>query len=364
MKIMYLLFSFTVGGTERLVSDICNEMVKRECEVYLYIVNDQYSNSMLKTIDKNVYIELYGRKRNGGRRIQTILEVTKFIRDNHIDVVHCNAFDTPELLVLHPLLFPDVRIIHTIHGIGQYESINKIKCIFRNYICDKFIAISDSVRRDIILKGADKNKTITIYNGIDLEKFKPRYKERFDKDHVKIGNIARIDLSKKGQDILIQAIDHLKRFNYKVECHFGGSADRYHTEDLKYLKKKAKELGVDENIYFWGNVDDIVTFLNDIDIFVLPSRSEGFGIALLEAMSMGIPCIASNLNGPAEIIGENKRGYLFETENAEDLARKIIGVIENYDEELKRSRMNLQYVKNNFDIKSMCNRLMDIYQSR
>ena len=59
MKIMYLLYSFTIGGTEKLVSDICNE-ISKENEVHLFIVNDHYDEAMVSKISSNVKINLYG----------------------------------------------------------------------------------------------------------------------------------------------------------------------------------------------------------------------------------------------------------------------------------------------------------------
>ena len=97
MRIMYLLFSFTVGGTERLVADICKEMILNNQEVFLYIVNDLYSGELLDSLDKRIHVELQNRPVGGEEKITTLLKIAKYVKQYRIDVVHCNSFNSPEL---------------------------------------------------------------------------------------------------------------------------------------------------------------------------------------------------------------------------------------------------------------------------
>lgn len=363
MKIMYLLFSFTIGGTERLVTDICNEMVSKNHEVYLYIVNDLYSEDLLNTVDSNVRIILQKRSIGGGAKFQTILKITRFIRENRIDVVHCNSFNSPELLFLSKIINYNTKVVHTIHDVGQYKTLNWVKCRYRSFICDRFIAISNSVKKDIITFGVDPNKVTVVYNAIDLKKFAKKEDKVYDPKHVIIGNVARINSEKKGQDILIRALTKIKNENISIECFFAGAADVSKQDDLKKLEKLAIMLEVGDNIHFLGNVNDVPEFLSKIDIFVLPSRFEGFGISLIEAMAMGIPCVASKLDGPAEIIGRNERGFLFEPNDVNDLANRLKELIKNYSVQKIKCNKNMEYVYKNFDIINMCEKLVEIYSA-
>ena len=363
MKIMYLLFSFTIGGTERLLVDICNQMVEYEQKVYLYIVNDLYSTELLETVRPEVHIELQKRPVGSGKKIQTIFRVANFIRQNKIDIVHCNSFDAPELLILRDILYKSVKVVHTIHDVGQYKEINVWKRYYRNYICNRFIAISESVKQDIIEYGADQKKVTVVYNAVNLDKFAKGKQKQYNLEDIVIGNVARIDIEKKGQDILVSAIGKLRKEGYNVRCLFAGAADSAHEIDLEKLKEQAEKLKIDKYIDFKGNVNDIPKFLNSIDIFVLPSRFEGFGISLIEALAMGLPCVACDLYGPAEIIGNDERGVLFSTGDDEDLTIKIKKLIEEYQIHLKQATANIDYVYHNFDIKNMCNKLLDVYFS-
>ncbi len=358
---MYLLFSFTVGGAEKLVADLCNEMIVQNQDVYLYIVNDFYSEKLLNTLNKKVHIELQKRKVGSGEKTKTLLRIAEYIKKHKIDVVHCNSLDAPDLLLLKPILYRQTKIVHTIHDVGQYGSIPKWKVAFRNGLCDSFVAISNSVKVDLIEAGASSQKVKIVYNAIDLKKFQNPRKRVFDKDHVVIGNVARMMPEKKGQDILVAAMTRLQKEYPAVECEFAGGYDAQHEMAYDKLKDEVMKEGLSNNIRFLGNVENIPDFLENIDIFVLPSRYEGFGISLIEAMSMGIPCIASDLDGPAEIIGNNERGELFHVGNADELATKIRYVICHYDEYQEKQFKIRNYICENFDIYEMSRKLMKIY---
>lgn len=361
MKIMYLVYSFTTGGTERLLVDICNEMVKRDNEVFLYIVNDLYDNKMIELIDENVTIELQKRSVGEKNLFNTMKKITKFVKENKIDIVHCNSLNSPELLLLTKITQPKVKIFYTIHGINQYKTLNKLRVLYRNIICNKIIAISNSVKSDLISNGAIKDKIIMIYNGLKTERFKLNDK-KINKEQPVIGNISRIDPEIKGQDVLIDAIIQLKQKYNNIKCILAGGIATNKENDYEKLIQKIKENNGEENITFLGNIDNTPEFLKTMDIFVLPSRYEGFGLSLVEAMSSGIPCVASNIAGPAEIIKQEGIGKLFECGNAKSLAKAIQETIENYENIKKEATTKSNEIKQKYDILETCNNLLNIYE--
>lgn len=361
MRVMYLLFSFTTGGTEKLVTDICNEMVKKNHKVYLYIVNDLADAQMLVTLDKRVHIEWQKREPTSGKMLSTVIRVTRFIKKNKIDVVHCNSLNAPELLLLKNLFFPATKVFCTIHDLGQYKRLKKWRITYRNILCRKIIAISQSVKNDLIKYGAKPDKVTVVYNAIDMKKFGAK-QAKDPKEHLVIGNVARIVPEKKGQDILIDAMQKVTCVYPDAICYFAGGYDAQHATDFIALQKKVGQMGLDKNVKFLGNVLDIPSFLQRLDIFVLPSRFEGFGISLIEAMAMGIPCIASNLGGPAELIHNCRCGHLFHVSDVGELTQTILRVAEELDVEKSRAQNNAVYVRKTFDIQSMCSTLMQIYE--
>lgn len=362
MRILNLLFSFTVGGTERLVTDVCNSLAKKNNDVHLFIVNDLVDDVMINRLDPNVHVVQYARPVGGGK-IKVLIDLAWYVKKWKIDVIHCNALNTPELLLTVKLVNPSVKIIYTIHGMNQYCQLGKAKIIYRNLICDRFIAISESVRADIIKAGANADKTIVVYNAIDFDRIEINNVERhiFDKKNIVVGNIARFQPEVKGQDILYEAMAILIKKYPTIKCYFAGAPDQEHKQEYDIIRQKAKKEYPD-NIFFVGNVNDVVAFLSEIDLFVLPSRFEGFGLSLVEAMSMEVPCIASKLAGPEEVMEYGKRGHLFESGSSKKLADVIDYVIQNYPQEKELAKENGQYVRDKYNIDRMTQQLLEIYR--
>lgn len=364
MKIMYLLFSFTVCGTERLVADICNQMDAQNEEVHLYIINDLIDDNLLNTLNKNIHVKLLKRKVGSKDKFSPLFEVAKYIKENRIEVVHCNSFNAPELLVLSKIINPKCKVVSTIHGIDQFKNIGKNKILLKDWVCDQFIGISDAVVEDIVSAGIDKKKVVRVYNGIETKKYECARLKKYDKNAIVIGCIARIMPELKGQDILLEAIKLIKIQHPNVLALFVGGVAEKQRRDFEQLKKYVKENSLEENVKFLGNIDNIPEFLNEIDICVVPSRSEGFGLALVEAMAMGVPCIASNIAGPREIVMNEGIGELFENGDSKSLSKKIEEVISKYDDIKKATWKYKLKVRQNYSIEYMCSRLLRIYTEK
>lgn len=363
MKIMYLLFSFTVGGTERLVANICNQMEAQNEEVYLYIINDLIDDNLLNTLNENIHVKLLRRKVGSKDKISPLFKVAKYIKKNKIDVVHCNSFNAPELLILSKIVNHNCKVVSTIHGMGQFENIGKNKIFLKNWICDKFIGISNAVVEDIVAAGIDEKKVARVYNGIETKKYNCAKLKKYDENAIVIGCVARIMPELKGQDVLLEAIKIVKKQHTKVIALFAGGVAENQQSDYEYLKKYVRDNSLEENVKFLGSLDNIPEFLNKIDICVVPSRSEGFGLALVEAMAMGVPCVASNIAGPREIIKKTDLGMLFESNNSVDLASKLENMIVDFVNEKNIFWSRKDKIKSMFSIEKMCSELKKLYEN-
>lgn len=359
MKILYLLFSFTVGGTERLIVDICNNMVTRDNEIHLYVVNDSIDNELLNSLDSRVNVFLQRREAGSGDILYTNYKIYSYIKKNNIDIIHCNSLDTPELLFLSKLFNNNVKIFYTIHSLNYYTGMNCVRVWYRNIICTKIIAISNCVRKSIIAQGASENKVVTLYNGRNF-KLMPDIKPKFDENRPVIGCLGRFVPSIKGQDLLLKAIPILKKKYPNIVCVFGGAIN---DDEYEISNKYICDNRISGNVIFLGNVKDISSFYAAIDIAVIPSRSEGFGLSLIEAMSVGIPTVACDMGGPAEIMAHLNAGILFECGNHNDLADKILAVLSEFDSYSKLAIDIKIMVKELFSIEKMCSDLSILYTS-
>jgi glycosyltransferase involved in cell wall biosynthesis len=127
------------------------------------------------------------------------------------------------------------------------------------------------------------------------------------------------------------------------------------------LQALASTLQLKSRIQFVQGRSDVNTFLGRADIFVLPSRHEGFGLALVEAMAAGLPVIASNIEGPADIVTDGEDGLLFDSGSEEELATKIATLIQ-YPAVTEKIRTNGRITAGKYDISSMRDRYVEIYR--
>ncbi|HEX7366909.1 MAG TPA: glycosyltransferase family 4 protein, partial [Pelobium sp.] len=170
-----------------------------------------------------------------------------------------------------------------------------------------------------------------IYNGINFEDFKFRTNyENIAGKNIKLVQISRLLHQQKGQDILLEAIALLvNKFEIK-NIHLDIVGDGPSEE---YLKKLSESLKLQKYVSFLGPKDRswVYSSLINYDVLVQPSRIEGFGITLIEAIATGLPVISSNIEGPLEVLENISSAYIFDVNKVEDLAAKIKQLIFDYE---------------------------------
>jgi len=131
----------------------------------------------------------------------------------------------------------------------------------------------------------------------------------------------------------------------------------------KKLKEYTKRLGLNDSVIFTGAREDIPEFLNALDLFVLCSTSEGLSITLLEAMSAGLPIIATDVGGNSEAIKNNQSGMLIKNDDIDALFDAMIYMIENNDYRRKIAENAKNRFEQFFSIKRMAANMQNLYQS-
>jgi glycosyltransferase involved in cell wall biosynthesis len=157
-----------------------------------------------------------------------------------------------------------------------------------------------------------------IRNGIDTARFAPPPgRDGADTKRPIIGTLARLD-PRKGIRILLDAMQHLLPDYPDTLLLVGGAG-----EDQETLVRQALALGIADRVVFVGPVQDPYDFYRRLDVFVLPSLDEGFGLVLLEAMATGVPVIGTRVGGVPEILTHGVNGWLVEPGDPVALAAGI-----------------------------------------
>ena len=342
MKIVHVIWALDTGGAETMLVDIINEQVKSQV-VAIIVINDLINQMLLNTIDKKCKIALIRRK-IGSKDIRPWIKFNICLWRFCPDIIHVHL-EGMRKMIFHPA--HKVFTIHNMHTSGKE---------YGKY--EELFAISDAVRRKTLGQGFE---AYTICNGIHPELISVRNtKCAPPKSMFRFVCVGRLYTPHKGQDILITALLHLSNLgitNFHLDI-IGEGVSRGE------LEKLVKDLHIQGYVSFLGQRDRMYVYqhLRDYDLYILPSRSEGFGLTVAEAMCAGVPVLVSDLEGPMEVINYGKFGMHFKSNDPESLASQIEHFL-NAGENREMTEAALVFAKDRYNIANVSNKYIEEYKN-
>lgn len=307
MKIVHITYGFSLGGIETMLTNIANEQVKHDNDLYIVVINDLVDDYLAKLLDKRIHLICIKRK-IGSKSLVPYLRLNILLCKLKSDVIHLHYSSIGRFIFLSKL---KRRLCVTQHDMCNDDNSKYL------YKSRKIFAISNVVRQDI-MNYVNLDSEV-ILNGIRPELINHIKSNR--SDVFRIVQISRLVYKKKGQDILIKAVKQLVRKGYdNFHVDFIGSGD-----DYSYLRELVEKYEIESFVSFLGSKEQTYIFehLCDYDLLVQPSIFEGFGLTVTEAMAAKVPVLVSKNQGPLEIIEDGRYGFYFENRNVEDCASKI-----------------------------------------
>lgn len=345
MKIAHIHWSLGTGGIETMLPDIVSEQAKTN-EVALIIVNDWVEKSILAKVDKRVKVVLLNRHA-GSINPMPIIKLNLFLMMFRPDIIHTHAYNEIKLVV-----WPFGKRVRTIHNTNNIVSPKE----FPKF--DKMISISKAVQDETMGQGFE---SVKIDNGIPVTRISHSKNTLLDDGKLHFIQVSRLDVEQKGQDILIKALELVKhKFGYNnFVMHFVGKGN-----DEVMLKKMVHDFELENEIVFEGLKDQTWVYENlcNFDLFIQPSRYEGFGLTVAEAIAAKVPVLVSNIEGPLEIIDDGRLGLSFENKDVADCADKIVDFIKQGRNEMQVEEA-YQYVCRHFNVSVTAQKYLEVYQS-
>jgi glycosyltransferase involved in cell wall biosynthesis len=221
-------------------------------------------------------------------------------------------------------------------------------------LANHIVCVSESVKSKRFGRFGPKikHKISVVYNGVDTSVFQERngtrsvFRSRLSvtENEILIGLVGNI-IPRKAQDFFIKGFAKTKQLYPEISAK-ALIVGHFLDKDYKnYLKQLVTDLKLESSIIFHEFSDDIPNILSALDIFALSSRSEGFCRSLLEAMSCGLPIIATRISEIEEAITEKKNGILVDFMKIDQMASAIMSLCQNKmmrDEIGKRNRLKAQ----------------------
>ena len=348
MKIVHLLWGLSNGGVENMLVDIVNQQIDGN-EISLIVINDKIEESIVARLDKRVRIYRCGRLVHSKNPLP-LLKLNYYLIRLRPEIVHIHYDDMARFI------FWKRKLVRTVHN--TTNDFNEFKYYKVCYAISK--AVQDEWKR------AGK-ETVLVENGIPCDSINYSRNGLFNDGLLHFVQVSRLYIKQKGQDILLKALANIKKnnlceMNFKMHLIGDGSS-----KDL--LQEMAKSLDIDDIVVFDGNKPREWVYENlcNFDLFIQPSRYEGFGLTVAEAMVARVPVLSSNIEGPVEIMTVNEAGknrlvgYTFELENPEDLAAKIADFVKNgRDDALVE--LGRRHVIENYSIRNTALRYLEEYR--
>lgn len=306
-----------------------------------------------------------------GRDLTCIAQIRKILTRGNYDIVHCHGSKAGMLGRIAASLSGCKNIVLTVHNFIIYPEINPAKKLIFKYgekilsrKTSKIITVSSALQSDLIDNfKIPREKIIPIYNGININKYlekydkaKTRKKLGIDVDINVVGTLARM-APQKGLEYLIKAAPAVCKEANAVFVIAGDGPL------MPEFKKLAYKLGVGDRVLFPGFIINTAEFFSCLDIFLVPSIAEGLSITTIEAMTTGLPVIASRVGGLPELITHGITGLLVEPRDPSKLAETILELLKDPIKRAKMAQMARDIAASKFSEDTMIARTCEVYSA-
>lgn len=323
--IMHLSSTSGPGGAEMLVSRIASGLDQSRFRSHVALftpgwLKDRCEKASLPTVVLPMQSQW---------DVAWIARCCAIVRSQRVDLIHAHEFRANVYGAIVAKLC-GIPLVGTVHGKNYYPDHVKRRMAYR-WVSKTatMVAVSEDLRRFLQDRvGVHRDRITRIYNGVDMpERLSREGVAQFRCDlgiqpsEFAIGIVGSL-YPVKGHRHLFDAFRSVLKLHPKTKLLVVGQGDLEPS-----LKQQAFDLGIDHAVSFLGLRNDVPNILAALDLFVLPSLSEGLSVALLEAMSTGVPVVASRVGGNQEIVQDGQTGLLVSPENAQELAGRILEMI-------------------------------------
>ena len=297
-----------------------------------------------------------------------ILNFRKVVKKIKPDLVHVQYIAPGLLPIVATRLARVKNVIATLHQpyTAQHGKLSKILLKISALLTVKFISVSLMAEKswfgsaflfDSSIPLQRQSKHFTMYNSVDVDKIQiiQHSVSRLNQletaavanEKLLVGCVSRLR-EEKGIDVLIVAFALAYAANKDLHLLIVGTGPQE-----EEIKSRIEELNISQACTLTGGLswEESMRFMSCMDVVIVPSRFEGFGLSAAEAMALGKPVLASNVGGLAEVVTDKETGYLFQANNTSELAAYIIELSESFSKREEMGKNGLKKALEMFDIK-------------
>jgi glycosyltransferase involved in cell wall biosynthesis len=294
---------------------------------------------------------------SGSFNLSYLRELLNIAKRRRADVLAAHLYGSAIYCSLAGMIArkPVISVLHGQSDVGRKERFAGAKAALVRHGSDKVVYVSEALRTDLQARlRLPAARGVVIPNGVDLTRFQPardrslRTELGLRDDHILVGAIGNIRRP-KAYEVLLRAAHALA--NRSDRYHFAIAGDATNKLGAELLELR-RQLGLGSRVSFLGLRTDVVTILNNLDIFALSSRTEGFSIACIEALACGVPVVATRSGGPEQILNA-ECGVLVPVDDPEALAGGIESIAMDPARAESMVAAGLNRVRENFSLRTM-----------
>lgn len=288
--------------------------------------------------------------------VRNILLLKKFCIQKQITIIDANSSKAQTFAILLKKTLPHIKLVVHRRVVSPIKNNIFTRQKYLSDKVDSYVAISQAIGDTLIAYGVDKKKVRVIPSAVIKPKVqvaKVEAKKQLAKT-MNVGDsciflgVAAALSPEKGLEDLFYFASELKHLKISFRMFIAGEG-----KERESLEKEIHKLGLESQVYLLGFVQDVDGFLRALDIMILPSRSEGLGTILLQAVYAETAILATQVGGIPEIIIDNKTGRLYKAENTKDGLSKLLLLIESLESRQKLIKNAKVHVQEKFSLEKM-----------
>ncbi|MFI5396485.1 MAG: glycosyltransferase [Candidatus Binatia bacterium] len=363
IRIVYAIKAIPVGGSQTHLVQVLRLLNRRQFSPVLYCLTGE--GALLDTVSALEVPVIDGGVRRGFKGLQTLAAVRRFasyLRRERVEIVHNYLLRANAIGSLAARLARVPVMLCSKRGCHERRGLELAGARMGNWLADCVTVNAEAVR-DFVHdnEGCPREKMVVIPSGVDCERFQPLaagdYKARvgLDRKRPVVGIITRMRV-RKGVEEFLRAMVLVRKRHPGVQVAIGGEV-----EIDAALRAVVEEGRIENDLHLLGRRSDMPEVLSAFDLFVLSSHDEGMSNAILEAMAMEKPVVATDVGGTGEVVRHGHSGLLVPPKDPEALAAAISEVLAQPMRAREMGRLGRRIVQEEFSAQAMVRQMERLY---
>ena len=368
IRVLYVIENTSFGGGERGFAQLSVNLNRSRYQPFMAA----HPGGMLEKIVREAHVPFSPLDMSRKVNFKTISNLSRLISEHRIHIVHAMGTRADFFARLACRKKPSTALVCTVamlvdgYDVGPLrKAVYKMAVRYSARYVTQYIVVSEALK-DLLEKqsGIPADKITIVYNGVELDLYNPnlnassevRRSLEITDDYAIVGTIGRL-VYQKGLPYFLEAAKHVYSEKKHVRFVIVG-----HGPEEAHLKRLAKSFGISHVCTFAGLRFDVPELLSAFDVFVLSSVLEGLPRVVIEAMAMGRPIVATDIDGVREQLRHNETGIVVPPADPNALAKAILDILDDKNRQKCLGREARKDAERLFDLKATVENVEMLYE--